>query len=151
MRTLVAFVFFCAHALIAQSQGSYPPPKTPSERLARSAGTYLGSIEYLRAIKTSTECRSVLTAVVVPNFDNVMEKEILPAFNIAERNSIRNEFLAAKKQIAEEAGRQVSRILRESFSKNENHDTVCGMIAGTLGATVARSKDQWQTAHNTSK
>lgn len=151
MGRLFVSIFFCTHTLVAQSQGTHPPQKTTPEQLARSAGTYLGSIEYLRAIKSSAECRRVLTTIVVPNFDNVVAQEILPAFNPAERNSIRNEFLVLKEQIAEEAGRQVSKIIKETFSKNDNHDSACGLIAGMLGATVARVKDQWETSRNLSK
>ena len=59
----------------AKAQVDYPQPATPKEHLSKSAGAYLGAIEYLSKLKNSSNCRSALTSINVPDQGEVVNNE----------------------------------------------------------------------------
>jgi len=118
-------------------------PKTPEGKLARSAGTYLGVIEYVRVLKQS-DCAYAFRRTF-PSFNEVLRKEILPAFPPADRNEVEATMNKMKPALARQAQEFVADIITTA-KKDLDPKTGCGVAAGMLAAIGSQASEGWNSA-----
>lgn len=143
------FVFIIGLLSIkTQAQTTSPQPRSPNEHLARSAGAYLGSIEYIRALLASSECKKFLPSKAIPTYKNVFLNEIISAFNKKDRSELTVEFYSLEDEIKTEAKYQVSKIIASVKNDFPSESAACGAIFASINMTNNEAKSKWLIAKN---
>lgn len=136
---LLAFLFTIPYIAVGQTAR----PETPEEKLAQSAGVYLGAIEYVRVLKQSS-CGYAFRRTFPP-IDEVLRKEILPAFSPTAQKEVEASFGSMKPALARQAQKFVGEIIAAE-KKELDPKTACGVAAGMLGGIGSQAFGQWKSA-----
>lgn len=121
--------------------GQTGAPQTPLGILARSAGVYLGSLEYLRVFKIS-RCAYALPKSF-PSIEEALSGEVISAFPPGEaRGLIEQSMGESRQQLSQQAN-----VFVEQTISAAQHDydpkTACGLAAGTLVGVSQRAYERW--------
>jgi len=143
VRSFLIFLITGFILMKPQAQTKYSPPNSPNEHLARSAGTYLGSVEYIRALLDSSECEKFLPSKVVPTYKNLLVNEIINAFNKKDQPEITIEFYSLEDSLKAEAKYQVSKIINAVKNNFPSESAACGAIFALLNMTSNEAKSKW--------
>ena len=142
-RIFLCFLITGLVLIKSQAQTKYPPPSSPNGHLARSAGTYLGSVEYVRALLNSPECKKLLPSKVVPSYKNVLLNEIIPAFNKKDQSEISMELYSLEDNMKAQAKSQVSKIIAAVRKDFPSESAACGAVFASLNMTSNEAKSKW--------
>ena len=135
----MAAVLLVTFSIQGQSQDN--PPQTPLGILARSAGAFLGSLEYMRVFKSS-DCGYALKKTY-PSLDQTLVGEVLPAFPPGEaRDGMAKSIQENRSALSQQANIFVGQILAAA-KQDHDRNTACGFIAGTLAGVSGRAYDGW--------
>lgn len=126
--------------LSAATQSQSDAPQTPLGKLALTAGTYLGSLEYMRVFK-STDCGYVLTRDF-PSLDQALVGEIIPAFPPEARSEVVNSMRENRPVLSRQATEYVNMMVAAA-KKDHDRNTGCGLIAGVLAGIYSRTYEDW--------
>lgn len=118
-------------------------PQTPEGKLAEVAGIYLGVMEYARVLKQS-QCAYALRRSF-PSFDELLRKEIMPAFSPAARRELEATINNLKPTLARQAQQFVGDIITAA-QKDLDPKTGCGVAAGMLAAIGSQAAERWASA-----
>jgi hypothetical protein len=118
-------------------------PQTAEGKLARSASTYLGAIEYIRVFKRS-DCAYALPKNF-PSLEVVLQREVLPAFPPAARSEMETQITKMKSALERQAQDHVGSILAAA-KKDLDAKTACGVAAGMLATIGSQALEGWNSA-----
>jgi len=142
-RSYICFLIIGLLSIPSQAQTKYPPPNSPNGHLARSAGAYLGSVEYIRALLNSPECKNSLPSKVVPSYKNMLTNEIIPAFKKKDQSEISMELYSLEDNMKAEAKFQISKIIAAVRNDFPSQSAACGAIFASLNMTSNEAKSKW--------
>lgn len=133
----------CLTAMQAIAQNTHDAPTTPSGHLARSAGAYLGAIEWFRTLHATPPCNRILPKNTLLSYEQIVLDELLTAFPINDVSEAKEIFFSMKQTVIRESERQVSAYIKGAFKKYNNYDTACGVLQGAFSATISEAKNKW--------
>ena len=111
--------------------------------MAEGAGTYLSSLELLRAFKRS-DCGYALRRDF-SSVDTALAAEVLPAFPPNVRNEVSMQMQRLKPMMSKQAEDYVGSMIAEAKRK-QDRNTACGNVAGLLTSVSSQAYQNWLTA-----
>ncbi len=139
---IVTVLCLSALAISLATFAQIPQPTTPEGHLARSAGAYLGTIEYIRVFKLS-DCAYALPKKF-PSLDEILQKEVLPAFPPAARSEMETQMNKMKPALAHQAQEHVGTMIAAA-KKDLDAKTACGIAAGMLATIGSQALEGWNS------
>lgn len=136
----------CLYGLLSFGRPSFAQSReaqTPEGKLAEVAGIYLGVIEYVRVLKQS-QCAYAFRRTF-PSFDEVLRKEIMPAFSPAARGEVEATISKLKPTLGRQAQKFVGDMITAA-QKDLDPKTGCGVAAGMLAAIGSQAGERWSSA-----
>jgi hypothetical protein len=115
-------------------------PRTPQGKLARSAGAYLGSLEYVRVFKIS-DCGYALSKKY-PSINEELNKEVIFSFSPESQEEIYKAFNPVNSVLASQSLEYVNLII-ENFKKDTDRNTACGKASALIATVAGQAKDNW--------
>lgn len=140
---IIAALYLSALARSFTTFAQIPQPTTPEGHLARSAGAYLGAVEYIAVFKKS-ECSKFAPKGTL-GFDQALRNDVLIAFSPNQREEVRQHMSELKPVLAKQAPNQVSSIISTFKKQERDHNIACSLAANTLAMTLGQALENWRS------
>lgn len=116
--------------------------QTSAEQFVRSAGNYLGTLEWISVFGHS-ECSSYAPKNM-PSYMAALDSEVLPEVSNEERAEVREKFMLVRPVVSRQANQQIPQLI--SAAKQDDRKTACGKVLGALMSSHATALERWSKA-----